>query len=250
MMNGGTPRKADRVAHDLLARIVKGQIAVGSVLPTEAELAAAHGVNRSVIREAIKLLEVHHLVRPVRRKGTVVLDPLASLSPEVLGVMLQPAPDRIDRHVLAGLLEIRAALDVMMIGLAAERRTDADLAAMKDKLAELRRALPDPEAYARAVGELGRLTAQATQNPVFVMLAAWHGRVSRELGTLFQLVRPATPAHLEGLTLIVRLIRDRDAVRARELARSFHEWSTPRLLAAAALASGESPETISKEVRR
>lgn len=84
-------RKADRVAQDLLRRIVAGEVEVGSLLPKEAELAEAHGVNRSVIREAIKLLEVHRLVRPIRRRGTEVLDPMASMSPEVLRAMLVPS---------------------------------------------------------------------------------------------------------------------------------------------------------------
>ena len=61
-----TPRKADRVADDLLRRIVAGEHTVGSILPREAELAEEYEVNRSVVREAIKLLEVHRLVRPVR----------------------------------------------------------------------------------------------------------------------------------------------------------------------------------------
>src|SRR5688572_16140682 len=117
------PRKADRVARDLLGRIVGGELAVGTLLPKEDELAAQFGVNRSVIREAIKLLEVHRLVRPIRRRGTEVLSPLSSMSPEVLRAMLSPRAGVIDRRVLGGFLEIRAALDVQMTGLAAERRS-------------------------------------------------------------------------------------------------------------------------------
>src|SRR5688572_19789978 len=115
-------RKADVVARDLMRRIVGGELPVGSLLPKEDELAARYRVNRSVIREAVKLLEVHRLVRPVRRRGTEVLSPLASLSPEVLRALLVPSPGRIDPRVLGGLLEIRAALDVEMSGRAAERR--------------------------------------------------------------------------------------------------------------------------------
>ncbi|MCA9605115.1 MAG: FadR family transcriptional regulator, partial [Myxococcales bacterium] len=109
-----TGRKADRVADDLLRQIVGGTLEIGSLLPKEAELAAEYGVNRSVIREAIKLLEVHRLVRPIKRRGTEVLDPLASVSPEVLQAMMVPAPGRIDRERLRDYLEIRATLDVQM----------------------------------------------------------------------------------------------------------------------------------------
>ena len=54
-------RKADTIAEDLLERIVARDFAVGSVLPKEAELADHYDVARSVVREAIKLLEVHEL---------------------------------------------------------------------------------------------------------------------------------------------------------------------------------------------
>src|SRR5687767_14173441 len=110
MMN--RPRKADVVARDLLGRIVSGKLAVGSVMPTEAELSLEYHVNRSVVREAIKQLEVHGLVRPVKRRGTLVLDPLRSPSPDVLRAMLSPRPGVVDRAALAELLEIRAQLHV------------------------------------------------------------------------------------------------------------------------------------------
>ena len=83
-----SPRKADLVARDLMRRIVSGEVSVGSLLPKEEELAAGYRVNRSGVREAVKLLEVHRLVRPVRRRGTEVLSPLSSLSPEVLRALL------------------------------------------------------------------------------------------------------------------------------------------------------------------
>src|SRR5688572_25376961 len=123
-------RKADDVAHDLMSRIVSGDIEVGSLLPRESDLAASYGVNRSVVREANKLLEVHRLVRPTRRRGTEVLDPLASVTPAVLRAMLADDRGRIDVAMLGEFLELRAFLDARMSALAAARRDDADLAAM------------------------------------------------------------------------------------------------------------------------
>ena len=107
----GPRRKADKVADSLLRSIVSGEISIGSLLPKEAELAEHHGVNRSVIREAIKLLEVHRLVQPRRRRGTEVLDPMASLSPEVIEAMLAPEAGRLDPEVLADLLRVLGAIE-------------------------------------------------------------------------------------------------------------------------------------------
>lgn len=231
-------RKADVVAHDLLERVVSGELAVGSTLPREDELAASYDVNRSVVREAIKLLEVHRLVEPARRRGTEVLDPRRSLSPEVLRAMLQRRDGHIDRHVLAGVLEIRAALDVQMTELAAARRTDADLEAL-DGLVRRLQAAREPSAIDHARLELPVLVARATQNPVFEMLAHWNELVVRDLDTVFGTVRPTLGAYAQGVALLVELIRRRDADALRSLVNAYHAWTTPRLLAAAALASGE-----------
>jgi DNA-binding FadR family transcriptional regulator len=231
------PRKADRVARDLLERIVGGELVVGSTLPREGELAERYGVNRSVIREAIKLLEVHRLVRPVRRRGTEVLSPLASMSPDVLRVMISPRPGAVDRHVLAGLLEIRAALDVQLAGLAAARRTRADLVAMDRALTALQTTLADRRgaaAFLAAADELSLAIARATQNPLFEMLSAWNRMVVADLEHLFAHVRAPTEAYAAALRSLVERLRARDADGASALVRAFHDWATPRLLSAAA----------------
>ena len=54
----------------------------GSGIGRLLRLAESYGVGRSVVREANKLLEVHRLVRPTRRLGTVVLDPLLTAAPD------------------------------------------------------------------------------------------------------------------------------------------------------------------------
>ncbi|HJL19492.1 MAG TPA: GntR family transcriptional regulator [Sandaracinaceae bacterium LLY-WYZ-13_1] len=235
----GTGRKADRVADDLLRRIVAGELEVGSLLPKEAELAARYEVNRSVIREAIKLLEVHRLVHPIRRRGTEVLDPMASMSPEVLRAMLVPEPGRVDRDLLADFLDIRTTLDLQMSTLAARHRTDADLEAIDACLADLADALYDRPRYDEVADRLSLAVARATHNRVFEMLVWWNQQVATDLQDIFRTVRPANEPHLAGLRLLVDLIRRREVEQVRALVAAFHEWATPRLLAAAALSTGE-----------
>lgn len=225
-----------------MARVVSGELSPGDLLPKENELAERYAVNRSVVREAVKLLEVHKLVRPVRRRGTEVLDPMRSLSPEVLRAMLSPGAGRIDRRMLEGLLEVRAALDVEMSGLAAQRRTDADLAAMRACIERARGARNDPR-YPSLAQELPLLVARATHNPVYEMLAHWNQVVMSDLGELFAMARPTTDAHFQGIELLVDLVMRREVDAVRSLVRAFHVWATPRVLAAAALKSGEPLES-------
>ncbi len=242
-------RKADRVAKDLLRRIVAGEHGVGSVLPKEAELAARYEVNRSVVREAIKLLEVHKLVRPVKRRGTEVLDPMSSMSPEVLRAMLSPSPGRVDRALLADFLEVRAVLDVEMSMLAATHRTDADLERMDAALARLRESLHDRPRYDRAADALARAIAKAAHNRIFEMMVVWNQAVAADLADIFRVVRPGNEPHLQGLTLLVELVRQREVEQVRTLVSAFHEWATPRMLAAAALSTSEPLSNVMEGLR-
>jgi DNA-binding FadR family transcriptional regulator len=171
----------------------------------------------------------------VRRRGTEVLSPLSSMSPEVLRAMLSPRAGVVDRRVLAGFLEIRAALDVQMTGLAAERRTAADLRAMDAGLEALADALAaaDAPAYFAAADALSLAVARATRNPLFEMLAAWNQMVLAELESVFVMVRAPTEPHRAALAMLVERIRARDAEGGRRMVAAYHDWATPRLLDAA-----------------
>jgi DNA-binding FadR family transcriptional regulator len=225
-------RKADLVSRDLLARISTRKIAAGALLPNEAALATHYGVNRSVVREAVKTLEAHRLLEPVRRRGTRVLDPLASLAPEVLRAMLRPEGRAVDPRMLRHLLEIRALVDAQMSALAAERRSEEDLAGLDERLAALDAARHLPNAYGAAAEALALAIARATQNPLFEMLCHWHGQVYEELQDLLVIARPPSEPHFQGTRELVRAIRARDAALARALTEAYHEWATPVLLAA------------------
>lgn len=232
-------RKADHLADDLLRRVVGGDLRPGALLPKEGELAARYAVNRSVVREAVKQLEVHGLVRPVQRRGTEVLDPLGSPSPEVLRAMIVPRPGVVDRGALKDLLEIRAQLDAEMSVLAAERRTEGDLERMQQCVLRLERAIGDPDAYARAMTELTLTVAQATQNRIYPMLVHWHARVRADLPILEMVVRFANEPHLQGVRMWMELIRDKDTVRVRSFVAAVHAWAIPRMLEAVALTHAE-----------
>lgn len=246
---GDTRRKADLVADDLLRQIVRGTVDVGSVLPREAELAESYGVNRSVIREAIKLLEVHRLVRPIRRRGTEVLDPMRSVSPEVLRAMISPGPGQVDRDAFADFLEVRASLDLQMSTLAAERRTDEDLERLDGHIAELEARLAERAGYYEAVDRFTLDLARATHNRIFEMLVWWNQEVSRDLQDIFRTVRPANEPHLAGVRLLVDLVRRRQAEQIRSLVTAYHEWSNPRLMAGALLSSGAPLDRLLEDAR-
>ncbi len=232
-------RKADHVARDLLRQITKGQLPVFSVLPKEDVLAATYGVNRGVIREAVKLLEVHRLVEPVRKRGTMVLPPLRSMSPEVLLVLLVPRPGDVDVGVLRSFLEVRAKLDVDMTQAAAANRTQEDIATLRSKMSRLATLIDEPREYVASVHDLTATVARTTKNPVYEMLSAFNSRVVTELEQSLVTTRPPSLEHVAGLQILVELIASGDQEGARAAVTAFHQWATPRILASAALASGK-----------
>ncbi|GMV11938.1 MAG: GntR family transcriptional regulator [Polyangiaceae bacterium] len=231
-MSPPSARKADEVADDLLRRIVSGDIAVGSLLPRESDLAESYGVGRSVVREANKLLEVHRLVRPTRRRGTEVLDPLCSVTPAVLRAMLFDAEGRVDRAMLAEFLEIRAELDEKMTRLAAERRTRSDLVAIEHAILRIEQSPPGSAERSAASSDLGTALARATKNRIYVMLAHWHAEIAEDLEPLLVKVREPV-AEARGQRLLLDAITARDSDLAGRLVAEFHRWANQRLLDAA-----------------
>ena len=237
-----TTTKADTVSADILRKIVRGELAAGALLPKAEVLAEGYGVNRGVVREALKSLEVHNLVRPRKRRGTEVLDPALSFSPDVLRAMLMPGGQgdaRIDLEVLKDFLDIRAALDVQMASLAASNRSDEDITRLRACLEEVRGALSDEERYSAAIDRLLLTIAQATGNRIFPMLLRWHRRVQSDLGPLLYSVRRPGTAHVQGIALLVQLIIAQDSAGITTLLNRFHHWATSHLLEEAARRNGE-----------
>lgn len=222
-------RKADEVANDLLGQIVRGELAVGSVLPREADLAEQYGVNRSVVREANKLLEVHRLVHPTRRRGTEVLDPMQSVTPAVLTAMLIDRRGRVDPEMLAELLELRALLDVEMTALAAERHDEEDLEALDRAVLAIERSEPGTHEAFEAVNDFGAAVARASKNRILVMLTHWHRQIAGAIEPLLTKVR-AGAASSGGHRVLYEAIRSREAELAAGLVREFHRWATQCLL--------------------
>jgi DNA-binding FadR family transcriptional regulator len=133
--------------------ILRGEVAEGAALPVEASLAAAHGVSRAVVREAMKVLAAKGMVSIRPSTGTRVLPrrQWQLLDPEVLdwlgaGVAgAEIAPDFIPE-----MLEIRRMFEPEAARLAARRATPADLSAMRLALGRMGTALAGGGDYVSA----------------------------------------------------------------------------------------------------
>src|SRR5215470_11551959 len=118
-------RLHEDVAEQLRDAILDGRFAAGTKLPPERELAVQFGVNRTSVREAIKVLEGLGLVL-VRQGDGATVQPLVDASLEVLGPMIFHG-GRIDLALIAEMAEMLRPMLVEMGRLAIERCLPSDL---------------------------------------------------------------------------------------------------------------------------
>ena len=114
---------------DQIQEVILSSLEPGSLLPAESDLAARYGVSRLTVREAIKVLAGRGLIRSQRGRRPEVCQP----DSRILSAHLTMATRRESRAVLE-LLEIRAALEVLAAGLAAQHVTRAGTAAIQAAL--------------------------------------------------------------------------------------------------------------------
>jgi GntR family transcriptional regulator, transcriptional repressor for pyruvate dehydrogenase complex len=112
----------DRVFEQLTAEIVGGDYPVGSPIPSERELSELLGVNRHVVREAVKRLEQVGLVRGMQGGRTIVLDFRLTAGLDVLALLAEHARELEPLlPLLVAALEMRAGIGADLARLCAER---------------------------------------------------------------------------------------------------------------------------------
>jgi GntR family transcriptional repressor for pyruvate dehydrogenase complex len=158
-------RLRDLAADQLLEMVVSGGLEPGERLPPERELCARLGVSRTVVREALNLLEARGLISIEHGRGAVVSGGNTDAVRDALGVILRVRP-----KVLWELLEMRAILEVGISGLAAERATVEDTDAMRAELGRMAASIDTPEGYVDADVEFHALLARAARNGVLLTM--------------------------------------------------------------------------------
>jgi GntR family transcriptional regulator, transcriptional repressor for pyruvate dehydrogenase complex len=165
VLAAGVPRSLSlQVVEALADRIRSGQIAPGVQLPTEAALMAEQGVSRTVVREALSQLQASGLVETRHGVGTFALEAAAaasfSIGPRQLSTL----------HDVVAVLELRIGLETEAAGLAAQRRSDANLAVMRSALEAFERAVARGQDAVAPDFRFHREVARATQNAHFAGL--------------------------------------------------------------------------------
>jgi GntR family transcriptional repressor for pyruvate dehydrogenase complex len=199
-------RTYDLVAQRLIDLIATDRLGPGSPVPTERELAAAYAAGRSSVREALRILESQGVLAPGPGGTLVVADAPRPLTRSLRLVMtLGPADAR-------DLFELRRILEVEAASVAAERRSDEHLDAMRATVEEMARGLEagDAAAYIDADVRFHLAIARATGNGLVEACMDAVREVLRDaLTAIFEIPRSAARAVDEHRVIL-------DAVAARD----------------------------------
>lgn len=193
--------------------ITSGQLKPGDKIPPEQDLALLLGISRSSLREAVKALSQAQVLHVRRGDGTYI----SSLEPRLLLSGMGFAIELMQEQGLAEIFEVRRLLEPAATALAAERISEAQVAALHDSLADMKRA-QDPEELVMRDMDFHAHIAEASGNASLCsILEAISTRSLRAR------VWRATTVGLKSMTLsqhgtILDALGERDASLARSAA--------------------------------
>jgi DNA-binding FadR family transcriptional regulator len=212
------PRVMTDITRVIASDIFSGRYKQGSFLPTENDLGAEHGVSRTVIREALKVLAAKGLVLSRPRVGTIVCDEdnWNIIDSQVLA---WHAPHALDDKLFDAILETRRAIEPLVAELAATRATLREIADLEMAWDGMANAAEDIVKFSRSDIAFHQILYRASHNPIFRQIGGMIDtalRFSLEATAVISLDRraEAVEAHRE----VVEALRLRDGDAARKAA--------------------------------
>ncbi|MFI6680743.1 FadR/GntR family transcriptional regulator [Kribbella sp. NPDC050470] len=177
-------RLYEQVADQISTWIKENGLLPGDRLPPERELAQRLGVSRATLSQALVALEVIGVVVVRHGDGTVLTERART------GAVIEAIRAHADR--LPEIIEARDALESKLAALAAVRRTDDDLTAIRAALDRMERDIETGGRGVDADEQLhGAITAAARSDLLTQMMAAIHDLIREtRLESLSQPGRP------------------------------------------------------------
>ncbi|WP_455354717.1 FadR/GntR family transcriptional regulator [Streptomyces sp. SYSU K217416] len=208
-----------QVLESLGPAITGGEYPPGSILRTD-ELAQRFEVSRTVIREAIRVLESMHLVESRRRVGVTVRPTEAwnVYDPQVIRWRLAGA----DRpRQLRSLTVLRSAVEPVAAGLAAHHATPAQCAQLTEHALGMVATSRGHQLEGYLVHDVAfhRVVLQASGNEMFARLGDVVAEVLTGRTQHRVMFDDPDPAAVTLHVQVAEAVRERDAARAERLTR-------------------------------
>jgi len=208
---GRDPIAAEQVVAYVRSLIEKGALRPGDRLASERVLVREIGVSRPSVRAGLRSLATMGVVQTRQGAGTFITAGPPALVNEPLGLLT--ALHGISRERL---FEARRVLEVSAAGLAAERATGEQLAAMSDEITGMYTSLEDPQMFLRHDVRFHRAVAAGSNNlvmsAIIEMVASLHYEQRR---VTVERARNELRENADIHRRIYQAIRSRDAEAAR-----------------------------------
>jgi DNA-binding FadR family transcriptional regulator len=219
-------RVASTPAYQLVAEAIEREIVAGHMRPgdplgTEAELVKQFGVNRSTVREGIRLLEQGGLLRRDSSRrlwiGLPHYDRLATRLSRAL--VLQEVTFR-------ELYEAALAIQTATIEMAVERATPELIAQLEENVARTEATLSDPVAVSELDAEFHSLIGRAARNRVLQLAREpSESLVAPTTEIILRKVKEGAPRLLHAHRMYLDALRRRDKEAGRLwVRRHINDW--------------------------
>jgi GntR family transcriptional repressor for pyruvate dehydrogenase complex len=203
---------AEEIALQLRGMIQRGELRPGDRLPPERDLAKILGVSRPTLRAGISSLAAIGIIRSRPGAGTFMVE--AEDSPSLDSGPLRMMAS-LHGFTSAEMFEARRSLEMAIAGLAAERATGEQLAAMAEEITEMYASLDEPEQFLAHDMRFHQTVAAASGNRILTslmnMVATILFEVRRKTVNRAKDLKESAEMHRN----VYRAIRDRDPDRAR-----------------------------------
>jgi GntR family transcriptional repressor for pyruvate dehydrogenase complex len=199
------------VAH-VRRQILSGELQRGARLPPERELVRSLGVSRTSVRGGLQALVAKGVLVTRHGAGTFVADGPPVLDSEPLSFLAA-----LHGFTRAEMFEARRKLETGVAGLAAERASGEDLAAISEEVTGMFASVDDPQTFLVHDIRFHRAVAGASGNPILAsivdMVSTLFYEQRRRTAGLARNPKAVAEMHRQ----IYQAIRVRDRARAEEL---------------------------------
>ncbi len=208
-------RYSEQIANSIRQRILTQNLENGAKLPAERQLAEELGVSRSVVREALRMLDASGYVSVKKgpRGGIFVSQVYHKPIRESLKNLAAHGQITVDH-----LFDVRFQIEPFMAMEAARHATKADIKRLNDLMAEASQCLDDAAALKQKNILFHILLGEASGNPVSAMFMRSIAEILNEVAYKF-LDLSCERVFFHTHVKILKLVSDRKAREAMKLVR-------------------------------
>ena len=222
------PSLADVLAQRLAGEIAEGRYGPGEKLPSEQQIASTYGVSRPIVREAIGRLKHDGLVTSRQGSGAFVAAAGGA------SVFRLDVGNFTDRQEIQAIIELLMAIESSATELAAQRRTEDDLAVIRTQLDAMQEAIERGDTGVDEDVAFHQAIVNATKNPFFKDLSTF---LDRRVRSFIRTARANTATLQTGHMMAVQdehraifeAIRAQNSQAARQAAEDHLKRAAERL---------------------